>query len=266
VEKEVNGETVRFYWDEYSLLAEATPAGAREYVFYPEGFYPLAMIEPDGEVIIVQADFIGLPRALFNASGEVVWRGEYNAQGELQREPVRRRVNPLRFQGQYFDAELGLSYNVFRYFDPRTCAYISRDPLGLDAGHDLYTYAPNVWHWVDPLGLEPKCKLDTTYTYGPSGDWTKGLHGHVGQAEYQFVLENGEVVAKRLFNGKGCTTATDKAAAAFAKKNTQEIKQAAKRMREWLEQNMDDPAWQKMKPAAQARARELKQLIKALGG
>jgi RHS repeat-associated protein len=265
VEKEVNGETVRFYWDEFNLLAEATSAGTREYIFYPDGFYPLAIIEPDGEVLIVQADFIGLPRALFNASGEIVWRGEYNAQGELQREPVRRRVNPLRFQGQYFDAELGLSYNVVRYFDPRTSTYISRDPLGLDAGHDLYSYAPNVWHWVDPLGLKKECTLDTTYT-GPSGDWTKGLHGHVGKAEYRFVLEDGQLVAKQLFNGKGCTTATDRIAADFAKNNPDEIKQAAREMKQYLEQNMDDPWWQKMKPSAQRKARELKQLIKALGG
>src|SRR5262249_48986579 len=241
-----------------------TPAGAREYVFYPQGFYPLAIIEPDGEVLIVQADFIGLPRALFNASGEVVWRGEYNAQGELQREPVRQRVNPLRSQGKSFDAELVLSYTVFGYFDPRPCAFIRRDPLGLDAGHDLYSYAPNVWHWVDPLGLQ--CDLHTTYQTGPGGDWTKGVHGNIGKAEYQFVLEGDEVVARQLFGGKGCTSATDKAAAEFAKSNTEEIKDMAQQMKTYLEKNMDQSQWAAMKPAAQEKARELKALIKALGG
>jgi RHS repeat-associated protein len=264
-EKEFNGETVRFYWDELNLLAEATPAGTREYIFYPEGFYPLAIIEPDGEVLIVQADFIGLPRTLFNASGEVVWRGEYNAQGELQREPVRRRANPLRFQGQYFDAELGLSYNVFRYFDPRTCAYISCDPLGLDAGHDLYSYAPNVWHWVDPLGLKQRCTLDTSY-HGPSGDWMKGLHGHVGPAEYKFLWEDGQLVAEALFNRKGCTTKTDKIVAEFLENNRAQIKKAASDMKEYLQTTMDDPQWANVKEAAKTRARELKRLIKGLGG
>lgn len=43
---------------------------------------------------------------------------------------------PLCFPGQFHDAEIGLHYNVFRYYDPATARYLSPDPLGLDAGPD----------------------------------------------------------------------------------------------------------------------------------
>jgi len=60
---------------------------------------------------------------------------------------------PLRYQGQYFDAETGLHYNRFRYSDPDAGRFISQDPIGGAGGINLYQYAPNPLVWVDPLGL-----------------------------------------------------------------------------------------------------------------
>ena len=59
----------------------------------------------------------------------------------------------IRFQGQYFDVETGLHYNRFRYYDPAIGRFINQDPLGLEGGHNLYSYVPNPNNWIDPLGL-----------------------------------------------------------------------------------------------------------------
>ncbi|NCH73363.1 RHS repeat-associated core domain-containing protein [Cronobacter dublinensis] len=69
-------------------------------------------------------------------------------------EPV---YQPLRYQGQYFNAGTGLHYNRFRYYDPDAGRFISQDPIGLAGGINLYQYAPNPLAWVDPLGLKFKC-------------------------------------------------------------------------------------------------------------
>jgi len=73
--------------------------------------------------------------------------------GRLQGLRVDEVAQPLRLQGQYWDQEIGLSYNRYRYFDPHICSFISQDPIGLAGGENVYAYAPNVWGWVDPLGL-----------------------------------------------------------------------------------------------------------------
>lgn len=126
------------------------------------------------EVFYVHADHLGTPQELTDEQGQLVWAAQYKAWGgttqverpprritrkvgntvqhvwEEQAEPVQQN---LRFQGQYFDAETGLHYNRFRYYDPDCGRFISQDPIGLRGGINLYQYAPNPVIWIDPLGL-----------------------------------------------------------------------------------------------------------------
>ncbi|MFH4180811.1 RHS repeat-associated core domain-containing protein, partial [Acinetobacter baumannii] len=66
--------------------------------------------------------------------------------------------NNIRFQGQYFDQETGLHYNRYRYYLPYVGHFISKDPIGLLGGDNVYAYAPNPVGWIDPLGLNSKSK------------------------------------------------------------------------------------------------------------
>ncbi|UOO76465.1 RHS repeat-associated core domain-containing protein [Neisseria sp. Dent CA1/247] len=61
---------------------------------------------------------------------------------------------PFRLQNQYADAETGLHYNFFRYYDPHCGRFTQQDPIGLMGGGDnLYQFAPNIQRWADILGL-----------------------------------------------------------------------------------------------------------------
>ncbi len=72
---------------------------------------------------------------------------------------------PIRFQGQWQDAETGLYYNWFRHYDPLAGQYVSPDPIGLHGGTRPHGYVHNPNGWVDPLGLAPK-KTNTGTTKG----------------------------------------------------------------------------------------------------
>ncbi len=60
---------------------------------------------------------------------------------------------PFRYQGQYYDEETNLCYNRFRYYNPESGTYISKDPIGLAGGFALYAYVKDVNRFVDIFGL-----------------------------------------------------------------------------------------------------------------
>ncbi|NNM48335.1 RHS repeat-associated core domain-containing protein, partial [Knoellia koreensis] len=104
----------------------------------------------------IVTDLVGAPSRLVGPDGSTVWSrsallwGEPGRVGDLM---------PLRFPGQFADAETGLVYNVFRYYDPVNARYISSDPLGQVPGPNTYAYVSNPTTLTDPLGLSP-CGAD----------------------------------------------------------------------------------------------------------
>ena len=128
------------------------------------------------------SDHLGTPRELSAEDGSIIWSASYRAWGNVleeawlpeeeglahqtQNRHAAERAKELaqqqnlsqnlRFQGQYFDAETGLHYNRFRYYDPEIGRFVSQDPIGLAGGINNYQYAPNPVTWVDPWGLKKK--------------------------------------------------------------------------------------------------------------
>ncbi|MCO8613360.1 RHS repeat-associated core domain-containing protein, partial [Burkholderia multivorans] len=79
--------------------------------------------------------------------------------------------NSLRFQGQQEDEETGLHYNRHRYYDAQTGRFVSKDPIGLAGGTNVYHYAPNPINWTDPLGLARCVSNPATVAQDASGRW-----------------------------------------------------------------------------------------------
>ena len=62
---------------------------------------------------------------------------------------------PFKYQGQYYDSEVELCYNRFRYYHPETGRYISEDPIGFLSGEpNFFAYVSDTNAWVDLLGLQ----------------------------------------------------------------------------------------------------------------
>ena len=68
--------------------------------------------------------------------------------------PYSDRIRiPSLFQEQYYDYEMGLAYNRFRYYDPEHGRYISQESNGLAESIKLYGYVEDNHVSYDLLGL-----------------------------------------------------------------------------------------------------------------
>ncbi|MFJ2487924.1 RHS repeat-associated core domain-containing protein, partial [Pseudomonas sp. NPDC087639] len=160
ISKTVDGATTEFFWQGDHLVAESSQTHHRSYVYEPGTFRPLALLDGKGPKracpFYYQLDHLGTPQELTDYSGEIVWSAQYDAYGKVAALTLAAEEyldQPLRFQGQYFDAESGLHYNRHRYYDPRLGRYLTPDPIKLAGGLNQYQYVPNPTGWVDPLGL-----------------------------------------------------------------------------------------------------------------
>ncbi len=161
ISKTVDGITTEFFWQGDKLIAEHHAQSHRSYIYEPDSFRPLALLEGYGpketKPYHYQLDHLGTPQELTTPDGEIVWSAHYRAYGEITRLDVGKVDNPLRFQGQYFDPESGLHYNRHRYYNPDIGRYLTPDPVKLAGGINAYQYVPNPTGWVDPLGLNANC-------------------------------------------------------------------------------------------------------------
>ncbi|MBH1507678.1 MULTISPECIES: RHS repeat-associated core domain-containing protein [Stenotrophomonas] len=96
----------------------------------------------------------GSPDRILSKSGGCVWSSHQTAWGGMAPDPSSSIDNNIRLQGQYYDHETGLHYNRYRYYEEGVGSFIGQDPLGLEAGENLYLFGPNAIGWADPLGLD----------------------------------------------------------------------------------------------------------------
>ncbi len=157
IAKTVDGHTTEFLWQGERLIAESADNRYCTYIYEPGTFRPLVMLDGEGPLkatpFYYQLDHLGTPQELTDYSGDIMWSAKYRAYGNLATLDVAEIDNPLRFQGQYFDAETGLHYNRHRYYNPGSGRFLTPDPIKLAGGLNNYQYVPNPTGWVDPLGL-----------------------------------------------------------------------------------------------------------------
>lgn len=143
----------------------ADPAAAAEQAEYDELFFAIV------------TDLVGTASELVTPDGRIAWAARTDLWGRrlppAPDAPPDHGHCPLGQPGQYHDAESGLDYNYFRYYDPATGRYLTGDPLGRAAGPNPHGYVPNPLVWIDPFGLARKPKVRTL----PQGEggWHKSL-------------------------------------------------------------------------------------------
>ncbi|MDP7775247.1 RHS repeat-associated core domain-containing protein [Acinetobacter nosocomialis] len=110
------------------------------------------------QITFYHCDQVGTPQTMTNTRGECVWEILQDTWGTgLEIKAVNQdnpfEQNNLRFQGQYYDLETELHYNRYRYYEPHSARYISKDPIGLRGGFNTSAYVSDPTQWIDPRGL-----------------------------------------------------------------------------------------------------------------
>ena len=120
--------------------------------------------QPILKIYHYHCNHLGTPQELSDEKGDVIWLSYDRAWGgsfdSLYKQQFvdnfavkENELQPFKFQGQSLDTETGLHYNRFRYYDSDVGMFISRDPIGLLGGSNVFQYAPNPVMWIDPFGL-----------------------------------------------------------------------------------------------------------------
>jgi RHS repeat-associated protein len=116
------------------------------------------------------------------ATGQRTAEYEYGPFGEpLRATGPMAAVNPFRFSTKYEDAETGLLYYGYRYYQPQTGRWLNRDYAEENAGPNIYAFVFNgPPGMVDGLGLDA---IDVTgkgcTTHRTRGAFRVGLPGVV---------------------------------------------------------------------------------------
>ncbi len=177
--KDADGVRTDYVWNGRTLLHERrsagdAPAATWTWIHEPGTFRPLACRDPKGDVASIVTDLTGVPSRAFDEQGRSLWRASFDSfgRGTPDNAAGSNFACPFRLLGQHHDPETGLHYNGYRYYDPAIGTYISRDPLRMSAGLNLYHYPMDPLVWVDPLGLDDCYRAD-------GRDWD-AIHAHGG--------------------------------------------------------------------------------------
>ena len=135
---------------------------------------PVATLRPNAagsvDIYYVHTDHLNSPRRITRSTDNtIVWRWSSDpfSNGFVDQDPDgdgQGFVYNLRFPGQYYDVETGLSYNYQRdAYDSQTGRYLQSDPIGLAGGsYSTYAYAnANPANNIDPSGLAPPGRTGT---------------------------------------------------------------------------------------------------------
>ncbi|MGK5533803.1 DUF6531 domain-containing protein [Streptomyces sp. URMC 129] len=147
-------EETTFTWSGTTLVEQS--GSGRTLTWDYDGHVPLAQAEQseiDRRFYAIVTDVVGTPTHLVDEQGGTAWESRTTLYGVIGAPPGDGPGTPLRFPGQYHDAESGLHYNYQRYYDPETARYVTLDPLGLLPGPNARGYVTNPLHDIDPLGL-----------------------------------------------------------------------------------------------------------------
>lgn len=164
--------------------ATAGEPDSTEIIYLPTASGPMPIAaQINGRLYAIDSDHLNTPRRLTNTQGQVAWQWLITGFGEVQ--PTQGATGyalngidngkvyseavsfNLRYPGQQWDEETGLSYNLNRYYDPMAGRYTQSDPIGLDGGWNRFAYVgSDPLNFADDEGLQRRAGGPATLSWG----------------------------------------------------------------------------------------------------
>jgi RHS repeat-associated protein len=140
VSRTVNGVETRYVYERGgALLAETDDTGTVT-AYYVYGLGLLSKITPAGDAYYYHYDGLGSTVAITDANENVVNSYAYGIFGQIL-ESNETIDNPFKYVGAFgvMDEGNGTYYMTFRYYDSEIGRFISKDPIGLAGGINMYS-------------------------------------------------------------------------------------------------------------------------------
>jgi RHS repeat-associated protein len=212
-------ENTIFVYDGWNLIEETNDTETKHYVWGLDLSQSLQGAAGAGGLIAsidesgadyCQYDGNGNVGQLLDATGTLSARYEYDPYGNIKvNEEATGKHNPFRFGTIYWEDDVGLYFYIFRPYDPRAARWLSRDPVGLSGGLNLYGFVKNdPVDLIDLYGLsdDHSPALGILFELGVGFDQTSGPHfmaavtGSVSVSSCDYLKLNGDV-SIRVYNG-----------------------------------------------------------------
>ena len=154
----MEGTTHHVYDDRWQVIADLDEDGnvVASYV-WGDGIDRLLAVKVGGASYYPLTDVQGTVWGYVDSQNNVVARWTYDAWGNVVEESVSDPALASlrhRFQGREWSAATGLINFRMRWYDPETGRWLSKDPIGLSGGLNLYAFCGNLpMERIDPLGL-----------------------------------------------------------------------------------------------------------------
>lgn len=151
------GDDYVFYvWGPTGVALELDGHGnTRSFCYDPQG----NCIATAGPAFSISGvDYVTEYPAFYDGYGNPVWPYSTASDNPNYCPYDRYREQPLQYKGQfgyYTDDCTGLCYCLNRYYDPNSGRWMSRDPIGLEGGVNVYEYCGgNPVMFADPSGFQ----------------------------------------------------------------------------------------------------------------
>jgi RHS repeat-associated protein len=152
----VGGVTTRMAYDGVNLVAEYDGSNAlqRRYVHGPAADEPIVWYEGSGtsDRRFLHGDERGSILAVTNSSGTIIATNNYDEHGI----PGASNLGRFQYTGQAWLPEISMHYYKARIYSPTLGRFLQADPVGYDAGMNLYAYVrADPINRTDPPGTFP---------------------------------------------------------------------------------------------------------------